>query len=63
MSERKPVVEEVPCEICRKEIPVSEAKVAEATDYVVYFCGLNCFTEWKERGAQTQRSDAGSSRK
>jgi len=37
----------VACEICIKEIPVSEAKSEEATDYVVHFCGLECYAIWK----------------
>lgn len=46
----KPAVEkQVPCEICLKEIPVSEAKSDEASDYVFYFCGLECYAKWKER--------------
>ncbi|MDH5534018.1 MAG: DUF3330 domain-containing protein [Betaproteobacteria bacterium] len=52
----KPVVEMVPCEVCLKEIPASEAKVAEATDYVLYFCGIDCYVQWKEQEA---RSDEG----
>ena len=38
----------VECEICLKEIPKSEAKVAEATDYVVHFCGLECYDKWRK---------------
>ena len=41
--------ERVPCEVCLKEIPVSEAKVAEAEDYVHHFCGLECYEQWKKR--------------
>ena len=37
----------VACEICLKEIPRSEAEVEEASDYVAYFCGLDCFEKWK----------------
>ena len=45
----------VDCEICLKEIPLSEAKNEEATDYVMYFCGLECFEKWKEsKGAEEQ---------
>jgi len=36
----------VPCAQCLKEVPVSEAKVAEAVDYVAYFCGLECYAKW-----------------
>lgn len=39
----------ISCSICQKEIPLSEAKSAEAVDYVAYFCGLDCYNEWKER--------------
>ncbi|MGH8614260.1 MAG: DUF3330 domain-containing protein [Gammaproteobacteria bacterium] len=50
----KPVdVERVACEVCLKEVPRSEATVAEATDYVVYFCGLDCYQKWKSRGAKS----------
>jgi hypothetical protein len=40
-------LERVACEICLREVPRSEAIVPEAADYVVYFCGLECFETWK----------------
>ena len=45
----KPVEEEprVACEICLKEVPRSEAAIAEARDYGAYFCGLECYEKWK----------------
>ena len=36
-------VEPVTCEICLKEVPLSEAIVPEATEYVAHFCGLACY--------------------
>ena len=46
----KPVdVERVACEICLKEVPISEATVPEATDYVVHFCGLEFYDKWKNQ--------------
>lgn len=36
----------VTCEVCLKEIPRSEAVSAEAADYVVHFCGLDCYRKW-----------------
>jgi hypothetical protein len=36
------------CEECRKEIPPSELDQPEAEDYVIYFCGLECFEKWRE---------------
>ena len=38
----------IPCEVCMKEIPRSEAKVEEASDYVAYFCGLDCYDKWRK---------------
>ena len=37
----------VPCHICMKEVPASEIVSFEATDYVAYFCGLDCYDQWK----------------
>lgn len=46
----KPVeLELVACDICLKEVPISEATVPEATDYVVHFCGIDCYQKWKQQ--------------
>lgn len=37
----------VECEVCLTEIPASEAKNEEASDYVLHFCGLECFEKWR----------------
>jgi hypothetical protein len=37
------------CEICMKEIPVSEASSDEASDYVIYYFGLECYETWLEQ--------------
>lgn len=42
-------IERVPCDVCHHDIPLSEAFVAEATDYVVHFCGLECYDRWRRR--------------
>lgn len=45
------------CEVCLKEIPASEAKSAEAEDYVLYFCGLECYGRWRaQRDAPQQET-------
>lgn len=41
--------EQVSCEVCLKEIPKSEAAMAEAREYVAYFCGLDCYRKWMEQ--------------
>lgn len=39
----KPTNDLVPYEVCLTEIPRSEEKVDEASDYISYFCGLECY--------------------
>ncbi|HEU4428021.1 MAG TPA: DUF3330 domain-containing protein [Myxococcota bacterium] len=31
------------------EVPVSEAVVPEAVDYVVHLCGLECYERWRHQ--------------
>lgn len=51
----KPVeVVRVSCEVCLKEVPIAEAKIAEAADYFAYFCGLECYEKWKAQDVQPE---------
>jgi len=46
----KPVdVEKISCEVCLKEVPLSEAVVSEAADYFVHFCEIGCYDKWKNQ--------------
>ena len=55
-TDDSPTAEVIACEICIKEIPKSEAKVAEASEYVYYFCGSDCYAKWsKENEKEDQR--------
>lgn len=55
-SNDKPVeVERVLCKVCLTEIPITEAIIPEATDYVAHFCGLDCYEKWKN---QSKKPDA-----
>jgi len=47
--------ETVACEICMKEVPLSEAKNAEGADYVLHFCGLDCFAKWRQQAQPDER--------
>ena len=38
----------IKCEVCLKEIPRSEAKSPEGQDYLIYFCGLDCYDRWNQ---------------
>lgn len=54
----KPVVTgSVACAVCLKEIPQSEAGIVEAEDYVLYFCGLECYRRWRETGQTAADTD------
>lgn len=37
----------VSCAVCLKEIPHEHAGKDETEDYVRYFCGLECYQQWK----------------
>ena len=39
----------VTCKVCMKEVPLSAAKNDEASDYVYYFCGSDCYAKWRMR--------------
>ena len=42
-------IENIACEICHNEMPHSETHNAEVDDYVMNFCGLECYDKWKEK--------------
>lgn len=39
----------VSCEECLKEIPESVAHSMEGEDYILHFCGWECYKKWKEQ--------------
>ena len=45
----------VECTVCLAEIPSSSAKSEEASDYVMYFCGLDCYDKWKNRDKSKEK--------
>ena len=51
MIEQKKIIEpeKVACEVCLKEIPLSEATSVKSTDYIVYYCGLECYDQWRKQ--------------
>jgi hypothetical protein len=52
-----PTQELVSCEVCLKEIPRSVGRSQEGSDYVLYFCGDNCFVEWQKGQPEAGRPD------
>lgn len=52
----KPYISEqelVACDICMKEVPLSDAINPETDDYVAHFCGLECYEQWKRQAKKT----------
>jgi hypothetical protein len=42
----------VTCATCRRELPADEALMPEAEEYALWFCGVDCYAEWRrKRGA------------
>ncbi len=53
-THKRVVMETIPCQVCLSEVAKDEASVAEARDYIVFFCGLDCYERWR-RGEAAQR--------
>ena len=47
------------CDVCMKEIPETEAHNAEAQDYVMNFCGLECYDQWRKKAASRPEDKTG----
>lgn len=41
----------VACEVCLEEIPGSVSASHEADEYAKHYCGIECYTMWKEERA------------
>lgn len=44
----------VSCDVCLTEIPETEARSAEGDEYVRYFCGLDCYEQWRKKAADEE---------
>lgn len=38
----------IACEVCLREIPHSVGRSCEGQDYVYYFCGDACYSQWTQ---------------
>ena len=39
--------ESLNCDICTREIPADSMHSSEIDDYVVHYCGIECYEKWK----------------
>jgi len=44
----------VACCTCMTEIPESVAMSSEADEYTQYFCGIECYTKWRDAAAKAK---------
>ena len=44
------------CEVCLKEIPLSEDSSDEVREYVSHYCGIECYQRWREGEGEPQSS-------
>ena len=42
---------QISCAVCHHEIPLSAAVSREASDYVEYYCGLDCYERWRNQSS------------
>ncbi|TAM00974.1 MAG: DUF3330 domain-containing protein [Paraburkholderia sp.] len=49
----------VDCGVCCSEVPLDAAFTPEGIDYVVHFCGLDCYRRFTERATHDRTSNPG----
>jgi len=57
VPQNKLVCETMSCDLCMQEIPRSEAKCGEVHDYVMHFCGLDCYEKWRNQVDQKEQKE------
>jgi len=45
----------VDCCVCLTEIPESVAMSSEADEYTQYFCGIECYTQWRNENEKAKK--------
>lgn len=48
----------VACNVCLEEIPKSAAISQEADTYAQYYCGIDCYSQWKQQEDDTKAQDS-----
>ena len=48
----------ISCDICMKEVSSDEGHVTEIDDYVMHFCGLECYDKWHKNAAEEKKAEA-----
>lgn len=56
---KKGGIELVTCAVCEKQVPVAEALSSEDPDYLLYFCGQECYDDWSADALAAKVQEAG----
>lgn len=51
--------DDVKCDHCAKEVPASGAKSRTVDEYVLWFCGVECYEQWREDSKKKNRGADG----
>lgn len=46
------------CSVCGEDIVPAEARSVELQDYMLYFCGLDCFQKWRDEQQRGESEDS-----
>lgn len=55
----KDAKEWVTCAVCEKQVAMAEALTTEDPDYLLYFCGQECYDEWAADELAVKVQEAG----
>lgn len=51
----------VACDVCMSEVPLTQSRSEEVEDYVMHFCGLECYEQWKTQNEDKHTDPYGES--
>lgn len=46
----------IDCSTCLTEIPSDAGQSAEGEDYVLHYCGIECYSQWKNQPKDTEKN-------
>jgi len=44
------------CEVCLTQIPADTALNAECDEYVLHFCGIECYRQWRQQSESSEEA-------
>lgn len=50
----EPIGPTAKCDQCKKEISHAEAMTPEGQEYAQFFCGFECYEQWRKRDSESR---------